>query len=912
MANFFAKGRGRVILTMTILLAVLVLQSFDETASRPNIALAQSVPQVSPQLKNKIGQTDCLSSKGFGLQNADFNLMAQLQTAVGGSAHYSCHITTGKVRFFSTSSSSPAAVQVNSAGQVTPEQVARTFLSTYGPIFGLKDQAVELNVESTLPSKLGNNFVRFQQVFNGVPVLAGEIVVQVNAKNGIISVGGELSPDPQLAVTPQVNASGAKNEAINVISKVYNSQPGNLSASQPELLIYNSGLLESLPASFNRLVWRMTVLPTGGAFATEPFEELVLVDAATGSVVLHFNQVAEARDRRICNLNNTSYASGSEPDCVAPVRTEGQTTTSVADVDLAYDYSGATYDFYFNNFGRDSLDGSGLPLKNSVKLCENGYTCPYANAFWSPAKQQMYYGANYASADDVVGHELTHGFTSFTSNLLYYYQSGAINESMSDVFGEFVDQTDGVDGAAGSGAANRWLIAEDLPIGAIRSMKNPPTYSHPDKISSSYYATSGSDSGGVHTNSGVNNKAAYLIVDGTVAEPGGAFNGQTITGIGIPKAAQIYYEVETHLLTSASDYQDLYDFLPQACLNLVNQHGITTGDCDQVQKAVIATEMNLTPATFYPEAPICAAGQSPNNVFFDDMENPASGKWAFAASVGSNAWSYSTFPYNTSGTHHLAGADLASTSDSTATMTTGVVLPANAYMHFKHYYFFQSGLSYDGSVLEYTTDDGSNWLDTGSLFDTNGYNGSIYIGNGNPLGGRSAFTYYSKGYYSSRLNLSTLAGQTVKFRYRVGSDYYGGTDGWWIDDMRIYTCSNQSNCLIVISSADDGSCGTLRMALTVANNPAAIVKSIDMTTLSPGTTIQIQGNSLIVGPGVTITGPSCTDSGPVVTISGTGISGPGLTLNGATLNNVKVTGFGGPQIQANPGRNTLFCVKAVH
>jgi hypothetical protein len=396
-----------------------------------------------------------------------------------------------------------------------------------------------------------------------------------------------------------------------------------------------------------------------------------------------------------------------------------------------------------------------------------------------------------------------------------------------------------------------------------------------------------------------------------VAEPGGAFNGQTITGIGIPKAAQIYYEVETHLLTSGSDYQDLYDYLPQACQNLIGLHSITAADCAQVKKAVIATQMNLTPATFRPEAPICAAGQTPNNLFFDDMENTASGKWNFAAITGDNAWSYSTFAYNTSGTHHLEGADLATTSDSTATMATGVAIPANAFMHFRHYYYFQSGSNYDGGVLEYSINGGGTWTDAGGLFDTNGYSGTIRTGTTNPLGGRSAFTTYSTVYYSSRLNLNSLSGQTVRFRFRVGSDSSGDTDGWWIDDVQIYTCSAPTNCLIVTSSADDGSCGTLRMALTTANAPDAPDKTIDMTGLAPGTTIQLVGSGLTVGSGVTINGPPCSAAGPVVTISGAGITGTGLTLNGATLNYIKVSGFNGPQIQANSGQNSLFCVKAL-
>ena len=166
-------------------------------------------------------------------------------------------------------------------------------------------------------------------------------------------------------------------------------------------------------------------------------------------------------------------------------------------------------------------------------------------------------GVGFALADDVVAHELTHGVTEHTSNLFYYYQSGAINESLSDIWGEFVDQTN----LAGNDSASvKWLIGEDvIGLGAIRDMEDPTTFGDPDRMTSPSYWFSMGDSGGVHTNSGINNKAAYLMVEG------GSFNGQTVTALGITKVAAIYYEVQTNLLTSGADYADLHDALFQAC-----------------------------------------------------------------------------------------------------------------------------------------------------------------------------------------------------------------------------------------------------------------------------------------------------------------------------------------------------------
>ena len=168
----------------------------------------------------------------------------------------------------------------------------------------------------------------------------------------------------------------------------------------------------------------------------------------------------------------------------------------------------------------------------------------------------MVYGEGFASADDVVAHEMTHGVTEHESHLFYYMQSGAINEALSDIWGEWIDLTNG---KGNDSPSVRWLMGEDLSIGAIRNMSNPPAYGDPDKMTSSLYYCGESDSGGVHYNSGIANKIAYLITDGDT------FNAQSITGLGIPKAAQIFYRVQTAMLTSGGDFQDLGNDLAQAC-----------------------------------------------------------------------------------------------------------------------------------------------------------------------------------------------------------------------------------------------------------------------------------------------------------------------------------------------------------
>ena len=119
---------------------------------------------------------------------------------------------------------------------------------------------------------------------------------------------------------------------------------------------------------------------------------------------------------------------------------------------------------------------------------------------------------------------------------------------------------------------------------------------------------------------------------------GGTFNGQTITGLGIPKVAKIYYEVQTHLLTSGADYADLYEALYQGCNNLVGTAGITAADCQQVRNATLAVEMNLQPVPgFNPDAPLCSTGQTPMYIFFDNLEAGRATS-PFSAAVGASRW----------------------------------------------------------------------------------------------------------------------------------------------------------------------------------------------------------------------------------------------------------------------------------
>jgi len=694
-------------------------------------------------------------------------------------ARVGIHSKSGTVNFIGSAKHSPLMVPGIIPG-ASPDFNAKINAGKYGGLFGLRNPEGELEVKALGKNGSGGGRVRYQQMFNGTPVIGGELLVNMDEGGALLSMNGEIGSIPKiLSVTPQIDGAQAAYSAIEAVAKWYGVNAADLQVTTPELSVYVAQLLEDgnkLPA---RLVWKMEVSPVELA----PINEFILIDALQGRITLHFNQIDNVKDRYTYSANNT----GSLPGTMICSETNGDgcSNGTNTEADFAHLYAGTTYDFFLNNHGRDSYNDAGATLISTVDY-DDGFSCP--NAFWSGT--QMVYCNGLAAADDVVAHELTHAVTDHTSNLFYYYQSGAINESLSDIWGEFVDLTNG---SGTDTASERWMMGEDIDpstgMGVLRNMSDPTVFGDPDKMTSANYYTDIHDNGGVHTNSGVNNKAAYLMTDG------GSFNGFTVASLGISKVAKIYYETQTNLLTSGSDFSDLYHALYQACLNLVGTAGIVASDCDQVRAATDAVEMDRQPVNDYnPDAAVCSSTQLPSEIFYDDMESGFT-NWTFSAGTGTNNWVglNSTYgvSYAISGIEALLGEGVGGVSDQMASIS--VTLPAGQpFLHFYHSYSFEfdQTTNYDGGVLEYSIDNGATWNDAMSFYDSGrNHGGVIGTGSSNPLSGRSGFVGVSNGYVSTRLNLTQLAGQEVQFRWRVGTDMFVEDLGWLVDDVRIYTCS---------------------------------------------------------------------------------------------------------------------------
>lgn len=217
------------------------------------------------------------------------------------------------------------------------------------------------------------------------------------------------------------------------------------------------------------------------------------------------------------------------------LRREGQGPVSDHSANEAYDGLGDTYRFYWEVFRRDSIDGVGMPLLGEVHFGRN-----YDNAFWDGERMMFGDGdgrlfVGFTKAVDVVGHELTHGVTQATLGLRYIGQSGALNESISDVFGSMVKQyalgqtVDQADWLIGSG-----ILGPQLPGQALRSMKAPGTafQGDPQPAVMSGYVRTSSDNGGVHINSGIPNHAFYLMA-------------AALGGHSWERAGRVWYEVLT-------------------------------------------------------------------------------------------------------------------------------------------------------------------------------------------------------------------------------------------------------------------------------------------------------------------------------------------------------------------------------
>jgi Zn-dependent metalloprotease len=385
----------------------------------------------------------------------------------------------------------------------------------------------------------------------------------------------------------------------------------------------------------------------------------------------------------------------------------------------------------------------------------------------------------------------------------------------------------------GTDTSVRWLIGEDDTAaglsGPLRDMWNPRCFGNPGKVSDSFdYTCSTADGGGVHTNSGVPNHGYALAVDG------GTYNGQTITGIGLTKAAHIYFRAMSVYQGPASGFADHADSLEQSCSDLtgVNLLGLTTGtpsgqvitaaDCAQLAKAIAAVELRTPPVacnfhTLLAQNPpaLCDSGKKPKSRFTDGFEhgNSSEARWSMSHDAAAPAdftpreWDVvSDLPDHRPGRGFFgADPDLGTCGpggDESAVLhlvSPQIVIPASAdapRLAFDHWVSTEAG--WDGGNVKISVNDGPWVLVKAADFVYNPYNttlNTVAQGNTNPMAGEPAFSGSDGGdvggtWGRSIVNLAPYAsaGSKIRLRFDVGNDGCTGQFGWYLDDVQVYTC----------------------------------------------------------------------------------------------------------------------------
>ncbi|MDP4551082.1 M4 family metallopeptidase [Alkalihalobacillus macyae] len=468
----------------------------------------------------------------------------------------------------------------------------------------IKNPKAELKVEKSDKDELGMTHVRFNQTKNDVPVEGAEIIVHYNANDEITVVNGAYNnqlEESDLDTTPAVTSEKAM-EAAKSSVKAHN-ELDQLPTSK--LVIYPF-------QGQNHLAYKVNVNFIGN----EPGNWFVFVDAETGKVIDKHNAIMDVDQYKTQNGSGTGVLGDHRLLHISKSKAENEGTTfQLADYShegldgiLTYDYSNnklelfsnksasfksefdrpavdahynseQVYDYYLNEHGRNSLDDNGMPIQSVVHYGDN-----YNNAFWNGT--YMVYGDGdgeffipLSASLDVAAHEMTHGVTSNSANLIYKFQSGALNEAFSDIFGALIDDSD-------------WEIGEDIMAPAavadgrtsLRSLSDPSKYPvgskyapygngegmYPSHMDEFYDLPGDLDNGGVHINSSIINHAAYL----------------TAQDIGREKLGDIYYRALTHYLTPTSDFSDARQAIIQSAVDLYGEGSsevqAATGGLDSV------------------------------------------------------------------------------------------------------------------------------------------------------------------------------------------------------------------------------------------------------------------------------------------------------------------------------------------
>lgn len=509
------------------------------------------------------------------------------------------------------------------AGTPPVEKTLR-FLEEHRGLLRLEDPRAEFAASVSDPDELGHRRVWLEQTYQGLRVWPATLDAHLDQAGRVYAIEGAYIPTPSaLGLNPRLGAADALRLATVRLA------PGTpFEVTTPELIIF--GPLEGEPRlgwKFDLTLgvadaWRLVIAAddgrvlhrgqlvheanvvgrgtdlTGASRTLHVWQQgatYYLVDASKPS----FNPagdpvtnprgvitILDARNQPPENLDNNVFQITSTSATVWPIP---------AGVSAAFNFS-ETYDYFLERHNRNSLDAEGGNISAIVQAA-------FDNAFWNGGLRLMVFGnaKPYPASLDVVAHELAHGVTEHSANLIYQNQSGALNEALSDIFGEMVE--------ARTRGQNDWLMGSELGR-AFRSMKAPGSIEwtagrpYPARMSQFVVLpnTDDGDNGGVHINSSIINHAFYLLAEGL---PG---------AVGLRDAERIFYRALTTHLQAQSQF---IDARLAAVLSAEELFGPGSPQALKVAEAFDAVEIVAAPSTPDPSPVPVIPGEDSNFHLYD-------------------------------------------------------------------------------------------------------------------------------------------------------------------------------------------------------------------------------------------------------------------------------------------------------
>ena len=491
---------------------------------------------------------------------------------------------------------------------------ARQFFSENRALMKIDAPADEFHLLHQAKGHGGRKHLRFQQLVNGVPYWGKSVAVHLNKDSDIYFFQGRYEPTlKNFDVVPELSAAEAKEKVRQDFS---NGLPLTLDA---ELMVYSDDQTTPLltykidvargmdqrwiyfvDAASGAIVHRVNNIHYAGELVNASGRDLqgntqnfnawfeagkyYVIDPSFSVVEQHYNPLAVSNPFGDTIIFDARNGDGSSLDySVSNQLNSGWDAAAVSAIDNVY----TVYNYFKDSFDRDGIDG-----KNLNNLVAIHFESDYNNAFWNGA--YMVYGdgdgqvfSSLVGCLDVAAHEMTHGVIENTANLIYQNQSGALNESYADIFGVMVDRDD-------------WTVGEDCTVatpGYLRSLADPskglsPQPGHMDDYQN-LPASEAGDYGGVHVNSGIPNRAAYLMAEGLSSEGLG-------TSIGRAKTEQIFYAALTTYLVASSQFIDARRATIQAAEDLYGAGSVEVTGVIAAWDAVGVTEGGTIPGQTSP------------------------------------------------------------------------------------------------------------------------------------------------------------------------------------------------------------------------------------------------------------------------------------------------------------------------